>query len=71
MGILSSAVAYILYTRAQAKLSVTEVSIFTYISPIFAIPASYLILGEVPNTYSYIGIAIILIGLFIAEKSPK
>jgi drug/metabolite transporter (DMT)-like permease len=71
MGILSSAVAYILYTKAQSQLSVTEVSIFTYISPIFAIPASYLILGEVPNTYSYIGIAIILIGLFIAEKSPK
>lgn len=71
MGLLSSAAAYILYTKAQSSLSVTEVSIFTYISPIFAIPASFLILNEVPTTYSYIGIAIILIGLFIAEKSPK
>lgn len=71
MGIFSSAIAYILYTKAQAKLSVTEVSIFTYISPVFALPASYLILNEIPSNYSYIGIAIIILGLFIAEKSPK
>lgn len=71
MGLLSSAAAYILYTKAQSSLSVTEVSIFTYISPMFAIPASYLILGEIPTNYSYIGIAVILIGLFVAEKSPK
>lgn len=71
MGIFSSALAYILYTKAQAKLSVTEVSIFTYISPVFALPASYIILNEIPSNYSYIGIAIIMLGLFIAEKSPK
>jgi len=71
MGIFSSALAYILYTKAQAKLSVTEVSIFTYISPVFALPASYIILNEIPSNYSYIGIAIIILGLFIAEKSPK
>lgn len=71
MGLLSSVVAYHLYSKAQAKLSMTDVSIFSYISPLFAIPAAYFILGESPSYFSFIGISIILLGLYVAGRTKK
>jgi drug/metabolite transporter (DMT)-like permease len=68
MAIFSSIVAYYLFVKAQSKLQITEVSIFSYISPLFALPAAFFILGEMPSYYSFAGIAVILVGLFIAEK---
>jgi drug/metabolite transporter (DMT)-like permease len=73
MAIFSSVIAYILYIKAQAKLEVTEVSILTYLSPLFALPASYFILSEIPSTSAFIGLGVIFIGICIAEarKRPK
>jgi drug/metabolite transporter (DMT)-like permease len=71
MGLLSSVVAYYLYSKAQSKLSMTDVSIFSYISPLFAIPAAYFILQETPSYFSFIGISIILLGLYVAGRSKK
>ncbi len=73
MAIFSSVIAYILYIKAQAKLEVTEVSILTYISPLFDLPASYFILSEIPSTSAFIGLGVIFIGICIAEarKRPK
>ena len=68
MAIFSSIIAYYLFTKAQSKLQITEVSIFSYISPLFAIPAAFFILNEMPSYFSFAGITVILIGLFIAEK---
>lgn len=71
MGIFSTVIAYHLYSKAQAKLSMTDVSIFSYISPLFSIPAAYFILGESPSYFSFIGISIILLGLYVAGRSKK
>lgn len=71
MAIFSSVIAYILYIKAQAKLEVTEVSILTYISPLFALPASYFILSEVPSTSAFIGLGVIFIGICIAESRKR
>jgi len=71
MAIFSSIFAYILYSKAQSKLEVSEVSILSYISPIFSLPAAFLILGEFPSNYSIIGLFIIIFGIFLAEKFKK
>ncbi len=71
MAIFSSVIAYILYIKAQAKLEVTEVSILTYISPLFALPASYFILSEIPSTSAFIGLGVIFIGICIAESRKR
>lgn len=71
MAIFSTVLGYYLYALAQSKLSVTDVSIFSYISPLFSIPAAYFILNETPNYYALIGISVIALGLFIAQKPAK
>jgi len=71
MVIFSSIVAYILYIKAQAVLEVTEVSILTYVSPFFALPASYLILNEIPSITAIAGLIVIFIGIGVAESRKK
>jgi len=71
MAIFSSILAYILYTKAQAKLEVSEVSVLSYVSPFFSLPAAYYILKELPSNYSILGLIVIFIGIFIAEKYKK
>lgn len=67
MAILSSILAYILYIKSQAVLDVTEVSILSYISPLFSLPASYFILKEIPSSSSFIGLSIIFLGIAVAQ----
>lgn len=71
MAIFSSIVAYILFLKAQAYLSVSEVSIFSYISPAFSLPAAFLILAEIPTTLSLIGLSIIFLGVIITKQASK
>ena len=71
MAVFSTIIAYYLHSKAQAKLSMTDVSIFSYISPLFSIPAAYFILGEIPSYFSFIGISIIILGLYIAQSKEK
>jgi drug/metabolite transporter (DMT)-like permease len=67
MAIFSSIIAYILFIKAQAVLDVSEVSILGYISPLFSLPASFLILGEIPNIWGFIGLSLIFLGIALAE----
>lgn len=71
MAVFSTVVGYYTYSKAQSKLSITDVSIFSYISPLFSIPAAYFLLGEIPNYISLIGISVIILGLYIAQKPVK
>lgn len=67
MAIFSSIIAYILYIKAQKELEVTEVSLLAYISPIFSLPASFIILKEIPTFSALIGLCVIFAGIIVAE----
>lgn len=71
MAIFSSVLAYILYSKAQAKLDVSEVSLLAYISPLFSLPAGYYLLNESPSKFAIFGLITIFVGIAIAEKSKK
>ena len=68
MAVLSSIVAYICFSKGQAKLKISEVSILSYSSPLFSLPLSYLILSEIPTSISLIGLAVIFFGIFLSFK---
>jgi drug/metabolite transporter (DMT)-like permease len=67
MALLSSIVAYFLFEWSLKRISVTDSAIISYIGPLFAVPAAFIILGEIPNKMNIIGGAIIAIGIFVAE----
>lgn len=71
MAALSSILAYILYSKAQAKLDVSEVSLLAYISPLFSLPAGYYLLNETPSKFAVFGLIAIFAGILIAENYKK
>lgn len=68
MALLSSIVAYTAYEWGIKEAQVTDGALFSYLTPLFTIPFSYLILSEIPTKHSILGLLIIFIGVFIAEK---
>jgi drug/metabolite transporter (DMT)-like permease len=71
MGIFSSVVAYGLYELGLEYVEASEADIFAYIVPLFAFPASYLILRETPTTILLIGMGIIAMGVLIYNKGSS
>lgn len=68
MALLSSIVAYTAYEWGIKEAQVSDGALFSYLTPLFTIPFSYLILGEIPSKHSIYGLVIIFIGVVIAEK---
>jgi drug/metabolite transporter (DMT)-like permease len=68
MALFSSIVAYFLFQWGLDKAEVADTAIFTYLGPVFAFPAAFLLLGEVPSIYLLLGACIIATGVVIAEK---
>jgi len=68
MAFLGSVVAYFTYLWGLKKIEASEATIFTYLQPIFAIPAALIILGEQPTLPFAIGALFIAIGVYLSEK---
>jgi len=68
MALLSSIVAYGLFEWSLKYLKVTDTAIFSYISPVFTLPAAFFILGELPTKDILLGAAIVALGIIVAER---
>lgn len=68
MGIFSTLVAYGLYEWAVKSLPVAETTIYSYLSPIFAVPLAYILLGEKVGLWFILGSIIIAFGVFLSER---
>ena len=68
MAVFSSIVAYFFFEWGLKNSHVFDTAIFGYLTPVFTLPTSFLLLGEKATPIVIIGSAIILIGVLIAEK---
>ena len=68
MAFLSGTLAYTLWHRGQKAIEISEVSVFTYLYPIWATPLAVLWLGETITPGFIIGATIIAIGVALAER---
>ena len=67
MAILGSVIAYSAYIYGLSKIEASEATVFTYLQPVFAIPASILLLGEKTTAPFWVGAILIIAGVFICE----
>lgn len=67
MGVFSSVAAYIFYDYGLSKVEASETGIFSYLQPIFTLPAAFILLGELPSVYMIPGIILIGVGFYISE----
>ncbi len=72
LGVFSSAVAYVAWSRAFAKAKRTsQVSNYMFITPFLASLFGFLLAGELPESSTLIGGGIILLGVFIFNFGEK
>ncbi len=68
MALPGSILAITLYHLGQEKIEASEASLFTYLQPLFSLPVAFLLLKESVGIIEIGALAIILIGIFLAEK---
>ena len=71
MAIFSSIFAYFLFEWALERVSVQDTALLGYLGVVFTVPFAFLLLGEVPTPYEFVGVAVIFTGVWIAETSHQ
>ncbi|OGV95641.1 hypothetical protein A2W24_07130 [Microgenomates group bacterium RBG_16_45_19] len=71
MGILGSPVALALLLYGQAKIEVSEATLFTYLQPLIYIPLSIIWLGDRFYPAQLLGLLLIVLGVILAESRRR
>lgn len=71
LAALSSVAAFVLFCYSVRFMGVTRANIFNNIRPVFTALLMLFIFGEHLPVWKWVGIAIIVLGLFICQKRPK
>lgn len=71
MATFGSIIALTLYLIGQDRIEASEASLFAYLQPVIAIPASIILLSETISIVEIIATAIIILGVYLAEKRTK
>ncbi|MGA3078963.1 MAG: DMT family transporter [Bryobacteraceae bacterium] len=68
MALFPSVIAYLIYYHALAHMAASRVSAFSYLQPVFASIMGVVILGETLGAPVIAGGAVILAGVYLAER---
>ena len=71
MGSLGTAVAYFIFLFLFRKYSVSSISGLFFTVPALSVLFSYIILGEVNTYFTYIGLVLISIGIYLTARKRK
>jgi drug/metabolite transporter (DMT)-like permease len=71
LGIFPAAIAYLTWTYALAEISASRASVSMYFLPIIATLMGWVWLDEVPTTKSFIGGLIVLLGVWLVNRSYR
>jgi drug/metabolite transporter (DMT)-like permease len=69
MGAISSVAAYTLFYWALRYMEASRVSAVNYFQPLGAILVAWMFLGEIPTRHLMLGGALILLGVYMAERA--
>jgi drug/metabolite transporter (DMT)-like permease len=67
-GLLAGALAIYLYSRAVGILGAGRTAVFPALVPIMTVAIGYLALGEVPTAPQLAGLAIVMLGFWLALR---
>ena len=71
LAFFGSSLAYVFFTYSIRNLGITTASLFTNTIPVFTSLFAYFLLGEVLPLFNRLGIAVLLIGLFMGQIKRK
>lgn len=71
LGIIASFACYALWTWAIGRIGALTTSNYVYLNPIATVVVSAIFLNEPMTAMAFIGSALILLGVYIANKNQK
>jgi drug/metabolite transporter (DMT)-like permease len=71
LAVFASVAAFILFCFTVRKIGVTRANIFNNVRPVFTAILMWIICGEILPVWKLVGIAVIILGLFISEKKDN
>lgn len=71
MGIFASTFAFLLYTYSIKHLGITRACSFTNAIPVLTAISAYFMLGEQMGAVKLIGVAIVVLGLFLSQRGGR
>lgn len=71
LALFGSSLAFILYTIVIREVGMAKANVFTNVIPIFTVIFSYFIVNEEFTLKKIVGIAIILLGLYLSQLNEK
>lgn len=70
-GVVAGFLGYIFYNRAVAEVGASKGSLFIHLMPVFGTLLSAMFLGEVPQAYHFVGIALIFVGIYLTTAFKR
>ncbi len=67
-GVLASLVAYFFYARSVEIIGANRTGVFIHLIPLFTSVLAFVLLGEQPMLYHAAGFALIIAGVFLAQR---
>ena len=71
LGLVASIFAFVLYTHSIKLLGVTRTGVFANVIPVFTSLWSFFLLGEILLPLNYIGIVVVVLGLFLSQMKKR
>ncbi|GAB1540222.1 hypothetical protein NUACC21_28910 [Scytonema sp. NUACC21] len=71
LGVVATAIVILFQTVAQQWISAYEAALFFALEPVFGSIVAFLLLGETFSTRSFIGAAMVLVGIILTPIRPK
>lgn len=71
LAVFSSVAAFVLFCYTVRQIGVTRANIFNNVRPVFTAILMWILFGEILPVWKLVGIAVIIIGLFISEKKDN
>jgi len=67
LSVFASVVAFVLFAGAVRQVGVTRTNVFVNLIPVFTAIFSWIILDEILTTVKWIGILVVVLGLFVSQ----
>ena len=71
VGVIHTGLVYLLYFGSMEHLSAQAVAVLSYIDPVVAIFASWIVLGESITILEFIGAVLIIGSAILSEKTAR
>jgi len=71
LSVFASVIAFIFYSRSVKALGVTKAGVFCYMIPVLTALFAFFMVGERLSIVQWIGMAIVIVGLFVSQMIKK